>query len=190
MNWTNQWYKLVRRWRVAAARRAGVECPADLRLAADVDFNLGGAFRNSTRAVNSPGRIVLGTSCWIERSSVLWAFDGQIVLGKNVFLGPQVVIYGHGGVMIGDDTLVSMQCRILSSNHGIPPAGESIRTQPDILLPTRIGSGCWIGAGATILGGVTLGDGSVVGAGAVVTTDVPPNTIVAGVPARMIKKRD
>lgn len=190
MNWSHQWHKLVRRWRVAAARRTGVECTDDLRVAADVDFNLGGAFRNATRAVGSQGKIVLGPSCWIERGSVLWAFDGRIELGQNVFLGPQVVIYGHGGVTIGGDTLVSMHCRILSSNHGIPPSGTPIRTQPDVLLPTRIGRGCWIGAGATILGGVTLGDGCVVGAGAVVTRDVPPHAIVTGVPARVVRFRD
>lgn len=186
---SNQWFKLLRRWRVAAARRRGVTCADDLRLGAAVDFNLGSSYRNSTRAAGTTGRISVGPACWIEQGVLLWAFDGAVEIGADVFIGPYAVLFGHGGVSIGDRTLISMHCRILSSNHGVPPLGQFIRDQPDILLPTKIGRDCWLGAGATILGGVTLGDGCVVGAGAVVTRDLPAGSIAVGVPARVTGQR-
>jgi acetyltransferase-like isoleucine patch superfamily enzyme len=186
---TNQIFKALLAWRRGMARAQGIELGRNVRLAADIDFNLGGGFKNSLRSPNSTGHIVLGDSLWIERGSVLWAFDGMIQLAANTYLGPYVTIYGHGGVEIGDHTLVSMHATILSSNHGIPPIGKKIREQPDKLLPTKIGRDVWIGANAVILGGVTIGDGAVVAAGAVVTKDVDPGAVVAGVPARFVRRR-
>ena len=135
------------------------------------------------------GEIKLAAQCQVSRGGCLHAWGGRITLAENVFIGPYVVIYGHGGVVIGSNTLLSMHCRILSSNHTVPPPGTLIRSQPDILLPTRIGNDVWLGAGVTVLGGVTIDDGCVVGAGAVVTRDLPPNSIALGVPARVVGSR-
>ncbi|MBL9216337.1 MAG: acyltransferase [Opitutaceae bacterium] len=130
------------------------------------------------------GRIAVGDGCTLDAGVILDTYgDGAIELGPRVFVGPYTVVYGHGGVAIGAGTLVSMHCRILSSNHTVPPLGTEIRSQPDILLPTRIGRDVWLGAGVTVLGGVTIGDGCIVGAGAVVTKDLPPGAIAHGVPA-------
>jgi acetyltransferase-like isoleucine patch superfamily enzyme len=71
----------------------------------------------------------------------------------------------------------------------VPPLGKLIRETADELLPTKIGRDVWIGANAVILGGVTIGEGAVVAAGAVVNQDVEPGAVVAGVPARKIRKR-
>jgi acetyltransferase-like isoleucine patch superfamily enzyme len=101
-----------------------------------------------------------------------------------VFLGPYAVIYGHGGVRVGDNTLISMHARILSSNHAVPAVGIDIRSLPDVRQPTSIGRDVWLGAGVTVLAGVTIGDGCVVGSGAVVSHDLPPGAIAKGVPAR------
>lgn len=187
---TNQFYKMALAWRRAMARAQGVELGRNVRLAADIDFNLGGGFKKSLRSSKSTGRIVLGDSVWIERGAVLWGFDGKINCANNVFLGPYVTIYGHGGVEIGENTLVAMHATILSSDHAIPPIGQKIREQPDKLLPTKIGRDVWIGANAVILGGVTISDGAVIAAGAVVTNDVEPGAIVAGVPARVLRRRE
>ena len=139
---------------------------------------------------SGPGTIRVGEGPWIERGVVLHAFGGSIELGRNVFLGPYTVIYGHGGVVIGDDTLISMHCRIVSSNHAVPPQNVSIRSQPDQLLPTRIGRDVWLGAGVTVLGGVSIGDGCVVGAGSVVTKDLPAFSVAWGVPACVTSRRN
>ena len=186
---TNQIFKLLLAWRRAMARAQGVELGSNVRLAAGLDFNLGGGFKNSLRSPNSTGHIVLGDGSWIERGAVLWVFDGKINCANNVYLGPYVTVYGHGGVEIGSDTLVSMHATILSSNHAIPPIDQKIREQPDELLPTKVGRDVWIGANAVILGGVTVGDGAVVAAGAVVNRDVEAGAIVAGVPAREVRRR-
>jgi acetyltransferase-like isoleucine patch superfamily enzyme len=135
------------------------------------------------------GRITVGPACQLETGVVLDAFGGAIHIEEDVFLGPYVVIYGHGGVTVGAHTLVAMHCRILSSNHAIPPLGVSIRWQPDELRPTRIGRDVWLGAGVTVLGGVSIGDGCIVGAGAVVTKDLPPGAIAFGTPCTVRRFR-
>lgn len=131
------------------------------------------------------GRIILGDRTRLNTGVLLHPYGGSIETGIDVYIGPFTVIYGHGGVTIGKDTLVSMHCRILSSNHSIPPRGTIIRSQADVLQPTRIGADVWLGAGVTVLGGVTIRDGCVVGAGAVVAHDLPPYSIAVGVPAKV-----
>ena len=129
------------------------------------------------------GAIVLGDRTRLERGVLLHPYGGRIETGIDVYIGPYTTVYGHGGVSIGKDTLISMHCRILSSDHAMPPPGTIIRSQGDVLKPTRIGADVWLGAGVTVLGGVTIGDGCVVGAGAVVNKDLPPYAIAVGVPA-------
>lgn len=92
------------------------------------------------------------------------------------------------GAAITIDDLVGFgpQVMILTTTHDVGPSGR--RSGAPRSLPVHIGKGCWIGARATILPGVTIGPGSIVGAGAVVTRDVPPNTVVAGVPAKVVKE--
>ena len=135
------------------------------------------------------GVVEVADSCELNQGVELNPFGGSIRIARRVWLGPYVVIYGHGGVEIGESTLVSMHCTILSSNHAIPPMGTLIRDVADELLPTKIGRDVWIGANAVILGGVTIGDGAVVAAGAVVSKDVEAGAIVAGVPARLVRRR-
>src|SRR5439155_20263766 len=78
---------------------------------------------------------------------------------RDVFLGPHTVIYGQGGVEIGDHSLISMHCCIVSSNHALAGRDEIIRHKPDVLRPTKIGRDACLGAGVKVLGGVTIGDG-------------------------------
>jgi acetyltransferase-like isoleucine patch superfamily enzyme len=130
-----------------------------------------------------PGRVTIGPDCSLETGVMLAAYSGRIDIARWVFVGPYTVVYGHGGVSIGEGTLIAMHCRIVSSNHTIAPFGTPIRSQPDVPLPVKIGRDVWLGAGVTVLGGVTIGDGCIVGAGAVVTKDLPPGAIAHGIPA-------
>ena len=142
---------------------------------------------DNREAIN--GTVEVLDSCELNQGVELNPFGGSIRIARRVWLGPYVGIYGHGGVEIGEETLISMHCSVLSSNHGVPPMGTLIRNAPDELRPTKIGRDVWIGANAVILGGVTIGDGAVVAAGAVVNRDVEAGAVVAGVPARLIKRR-
>ncbi|RXK56517.1 acyltransferase [Oleiharenicola lentus] len=174
---------LCGRWRAWLASLSGVKSAAAVTLGRNCEVALGPA----------PGRrgiIELGEGTRLQHGVLLHPYGGRISVGRDVFIGPGAVIYGHGGVEIGDETLVSMHCRILSSNHTVPPAGTPIRSQPDLLLPTKIGRDVWLGAAVTVLGGVTIGDGCVVGAGSVVTRDLPPGAIAYGSPAEVRRFRD
>ena len=136
------------------------------------------------------GTITIGESCEISKGSILKAYGGEISISRNSYVGEYVVIYGHGGVQIGENVLIAMQVSIVSSNHGIPSKNILIRSLGDVLLPVKIGNDVWIGAGAKILGNVNIGDGCVIGAGAVVTKDLPPYAIAIGVPAKIIGFRN
>jgi len=170
------------------AQGLGVQHGKNVWIASGVDFDRMGR-RGAGESPFRKGEISLGEDTRVESGAILWAFGGSIRTGVNVFLGPYVAIYGHGGVEIGDQTLVSMKATILSSNHGTAGRNRDIRHQPDILLPTKIGRDVWIGAHAVILGGVTIGDGCVVAAGAVVSKDLPAYSVAMGVPAKVVRTR-
>ena len=154
----------------------GVEIGRNVSLHAGVDIAI-------RRPPTGGGQVSLGDGCVLSNGAVLHPYGGSITIRPNAFVGPHTVVYGHGGVEIGENSLISMHCRILSSEHAVPPQGEVIRHHSDILKPTRIGSDVWLGAGVTVTAGVTIGDGCVVGAGAVVTKDLPAGSIAFGVPA-------
>jgi acetyltransferase-like isoleucine patch superfamily enzyme len=135
------------------------------------------------------GTLSLGPRCTIEAGAILSPYGGSIVLGEKVFVGPYCVLYGHGGLTIGDRVLIGAQTICIPSNHGIDGVEDDILGQPDTAKGIVIGSGCWLGSGVQILDGVTMGKGAVVAAGAVVTRDVPSRAIVGGVPAELIRMR-
>jgi acetyltransferase-like isoleucine patch superfamily enzyme len=173
---------LVQRWRRWQLARRGVSFDRSCYVGPSVSLG-----PDATTKIK--GAVEVAASCELNQGVELNPFGGSIRIARRVWLGPYVVIYGHGGVEIGESTLVSMHCTILSSNHAIPAPGTLIRDLPDELLPTKIGRDVWIGANAVILGGVTVGDSAVVAAGAVVTKDVEAGAVVAGVPARLLRKR-
>jgi acetyltransferase-like isoleucine patch superfamily enzyme len=110
-------------------------------------------------------------------------YGKNIRIGKNVFINFDCVFLDLGGITIEDNVLVAPKVSLLSERHPISPENRQS------LIPghIHIKKNAWIGAAATILPDVTIGENSIVAAGAVVSKDVPPNTIVGGVPARVIK---
>ena len=110
-------------------------------------------------------------------------YGQNITVGKHVFINSGCCFQDLGGIEIGDNALIGQQVVIATLNHDLMPEKRANM----LPAPVRIGNDVWIGAHATILSGVTVGDGAVVAAGAVVTKDVPANTVVAGVPAKIIK---
>lgn len=120
----------------------------------------------------------------------VWIVTGRnLRLGDDVDLARDVLITTDGGVAVGDRVLVGYRTQILSSNHNIPPRDEKIFAAGHTRRPVVIEDDSWIAAGCVVLPGVRIGEGAVVGAGSVVTRDVPPFSVVAGVPARIIGHR-
>lgn len=134
--------------------------------------------------------IIIEKNVNLMNGCILKNYGGLIVIGENTFLGEYCVLYGHGDIIIGSNTLIAMQTIIVSSNHSIPSKKQLIRHQQDILKPVNIGDDVWIGANCTILGGVNIGNGAVVGAGSLVNKDIPPYAIAVGNPAKIIKYRE
>lgn len=107
----------------------------------------------------------------------------NIHIGKNVFINMGCKFQDQGGIFIGDGTLIGHNVVLATLNHAKSPRDRSSM----IPAPIHIGQRVWIGANATVLPGVTIGDGAIVAAGAVVTKDVPENTIVGGIPAKILQ---
>jgi acetyltransferase-like isoleucine patch superfamily enzyme len=111
----------------------------------------------------------------------------NLIIGERCFLNRNCYLDLEGEIIIGDDVTVGHGTSIVTTVHEIGPpehrCGPAIRTAPVVLE-----NGCWIGANVTLLPGVTVGAGAVVAAGAVVSADIPPNTVAAGVPARVVRK--
>lgn len=110
-------------------------------------------------------------------------FGRFIRLGKNVFINHACSFLDIGGITIEDDVMIGPSVNLTSENHPLDPNDRTTV----LLQPVVIKRNAWIGAGATILPGVTVGENSIVAAGAVVSRNVPPNTVVAGVPAKVVK---
>ena len=131
----------------------------------------------------------IGTSVFIGAQSFIQGrFDGTCVIGDHVWIGPQAYMDARD-LVIEEYVGWGPGAKILGSEHIATPIDVPI-IQTDLrIAPVRIEAWADIGTGAVILPGVTVGRGSIVGAGAVVTRDVPPFSVVAGVPARLVRRR-
>ena len=107
----------------------------------------------------------------------------NIHIGKHVFINMGCKFQDQGGIFIGDGALIGHNVVLATLNQAMSPNHRGTM----IPAPIHIGKNVWIGSNATVLPGVTIGDGAIVAAGAVVTKDVPENTIVGGVPARVMR---
>jgi acetyltransferase-like isoleucine patch superfamily enzyme len=129
---------------------------------------------------------IIGTE--VDKSTAIFPpfytnFGRFIQIGRNVFINHACSFLDLGGITIEDDVLIGPKANLITENHPLDPADRKAL----ICKPIIIKRNAWIGAAVTILPGVTIGENSVVAAGAVVAKDVPANTIVGGVPAKVIK---
>ncbi len=121
---------------------------------------------------------------------VYMIFTHRMSVGTRMAINVGTYIDAGGEVEIGDFVMIGPNCVLSSREHSTALTGEPMCFQPVQYRKIVIDNDVWLGAGACIRGGVTLGAGCVVAAGAVVTSDVPPNAIVGGVPARVLRYRD
>ena len=136
-------------------------------------------------------RMLLGqiTDSEIDESTAVFTplyinYGKHTKIGRNVFINFNCTFLDLGGITIEDDVLIAPNVSLLTEGHPLDPTER----QGLISKPIHIKRNAWIGANAVIMQGVTIGENSIVAAGAVVSTDVPDNTIVGGIPAKFIKK--
>ena len=140
-----------------------------------------------------PDGVEIGENTFVMHRAELHVYNFRglskagIKIGSDSLIGEFCVIRGPGGVSIGDRVYLSPAVHIYSSNHEYKDPDVCFIDQGVTTKGVTIEDECWIGAMAVILDGVTIGRRSVVAAGAVVTEDVPPYSLVAGVPAKVIR---
>ncbi len=110
----------------------------------------------------------------------------NIAIGDRSFLNYGTVILDVAPVTIGSDVQVATSVQILTATHPLDP--DERRSGSELGRPIRIGDGAWLGGGVIVLPGISIGTDAVVGAGSIVTRDVEPRTVVAGNPARVVRR--
>ena len=130
-----------------------------------------------------------GDNIIVQHSTYITYLEG-LSLGSNISINEFCSIGARGGLEIGDNVSIAHRTTILTESHVIPSKDQNIKDSGIVFKKTKIGSDVWIGAGVIITAGIVVGDGAVIGANSVVTRDVDPYTIVAGSPAKLIRKRN
>lgn len=135
------------------------------------------------------GRIVIAGGVIISDGAIVTTYGGSIEIGADAYIGPYCVLYGHGGLSIGRNTMIGAHTVIIPANHGFERVDVPMSAQPLTSKGIVIGEDVWIGSGCRILDGAHIGGGSVIGAGSVVTKNIDPFSIALGVPARIVGSR-
>ncbi len=139
--------------------------------------------------VMNTGTLEVGDNTVIRRWTCFRPWCGYIKIGKNCTVNSFCHFSGNGGIEIGNNVLIATQCMLVSANHNFDDMDKLISEQGETREKIIIEDNCWLGAGVKVLAGVTIHSGSIIGAGTVVTKDVPMNSVVVGVPGKIIKKR-
>jgi acetyltransferase-like isoleucine patch superfamily enzyme len=143
-----------------------------------------------TLQIGRRGRVELGRWSWIGHGTKIRCHEGLVSIGAKTVLGQECTISAYQHVSIGRECVVADRAMLIDFDHGVVEVDRPIRLQGIYKRDVRVGNNVWIGYGACILRGVTIGDNAIIGTSAVVTRDVPPNAVVAGVPARIIRTRE
>ena len=133
--------------------------------------------------------VVIGKNTDIECTGSLTNLGEGIFIGSNTSFGAYCYFGCAGGINIGNDVIAGQNVRFHSENHNYKDLNKLIKEQGVTHKGIVVGNNCWIGAGAVFLDGAEIGDGCVVAANAVVTKKFPNNSIIAGIPAKIIGDR-
>lgn len=157
-------------------------------------LRLGRNVQLSSKAIVSIGHadgehISIGDGCEIHRGAILATYRGWIEIGARCSVNPYTILYGHGGLRIGNDVRIAAHCVLIPANHRFADPDRPIRAQGQEARGIEIGDDVWIGAHVTILDGSTIGQGSVIAAGSVVNGVIPDYSVAAGSPARVLRSR-
>jgi acetyltransferase-like isoleucine patch superfamily enzyme len=123
------------------------------------------------------------------RNNVIIGGRGELTIGRNTVINEQSIIACYEKVEIGEDVMFAPRCYVLDIDHAYSNKEIPISKQGYKTSPVKIGDGVWLGTQVVVTRGVVIGEGAIVAANSVVTKDIPPYTIAAGIPAKVIKKR-
>lgn len=185
-------YKLILKMSGVAAIEKGVR----LRFANNIHLGRGSYLDEGVYIHACPGGVTIGENSLVMHGAVLHVYNFRgiphsgIRIGRDSLIGEYSVIRGQGGVTIGDRVYTSPMTQIIAVNHVFDDPQRPFIDQGITAQGIVIEDDVWLGANVVVTDGVRVGRGSVVAAGAVVTRDVPAHTVVAGVPARVIRSID
>jgi acetyltransferase-like isoleucine patch superfamily enzyme len=175
---------------------AAIESRVRLRFADHIRLGHGAYLDEGAYLHACPHGIEIGPGTIVMHGAILHVYNFRdmphsgIRIGRDSLIGEYSVIRGQGGVQIGDRVYTSPFTQIIAVNHVFDDPNRPFVEQGITAEGIIIEDDVWLGAGAIITDGVKVGKGAVVAAGAVVTKDVPPHTVVGGVPAKPIKAID
>ncbi|MBR5321475.1 MAG: acyltransferase [Clostridia bacterium] len=149
------------------------------------------------RNINLVGNITLiNTNITIGENvtlypEVMFYGDGPIVIGDDVSIGNGTILYAskNGGITIGSGTMIAAQTYVIDCDHGIK-AGIPVAKQENTVRSVNIGADVWLGTNVTVLKGSDIASGAIIGAKALVKGEIPENAIAVGVPAKVLKYRE
>jgi acetyltransferase-like isoleucine patch superfamily enzyme len=144
----------------------------------------------SLNGIMVKNNVSIARNCTLICTGIISQKGKGIIIGNNSGINAGTYLGGQGGIEIGDNVIIGPGVKIFSENHNFADLNLNIKDQGVVRNEVCIQNNCWIGAGVTILAGVTIGEGSVIAAGSVVTKTVAPNSIVAGVPGKVLKQRN
>ena len=146
--------------------------------------------RNLQIQIARGARVRFGRFVWVGDGTKIRCHEGEVVIGEKTVLGQECTISAYRRVRIGEQCVVADRAMFIDFDHGAAEVERPIRVQGIYKRDVEVGSNVWIGYGACFLRGVRVGDNSIVGTNSVVTRDVPANSVVGGVPARVIRTRE
>jgi len=176
--------------------QAAIERNVRIRFASQVRLGHGSFIDEGVYIHATPGGVAIGKNTIVMHGAVLHVYNFRnlphagIKIGEDSLIGEYSIIRGQGGVTIGNRVYTSPMTQIIAVNHVFNDPHKPFVDQGITAEGIVIEDDVWLGSAAVITDGVRIGKGAVVAAGAVVTRDVPPHTIVAGVPAKPIKQID
>jgi acetyltransferase-like isoleucine patch superfamily enzyme len=139
---------------------------------------------------NSKGGIIaLGEDCHLMHGVIIMTYGGNIVVGNKCSINPYTILYGSGGLNIGNEVRIAAHCVIVTSSHIFSRTDMPIRLQGLTKFGVTIKDDVWIGANSTILDNVIISEHNIIAAGAVVNRSTQPGDIIGGVPGIILKNR-
>ena len=140
--------------------------------------------------IGAQATLRIGRWAWIGHGSKIRVHEGEVSIGAKTVMGQECTISAYQSVSIGRECIIADRVMLIDFDHGVVEVDRPIREQGIYKRDVRVGHNVWIGYGACVLRGVSVGSNSIVGTNAVVTSDVPENAVVGGVPARTIRMRE